>query len=134
MIWNPADIVPGHLLTVIILSCTATVFLIALFVLILIKANKNKKARLSVVQKVLFKTKFNFEVCPKESEHTRYFVKATYRCFDYFITYYLLVNREKDYLKVAKQEIIRLIKDDTLCIHTLKIISYKEFKQQYETC
>ena len=134
MIWNPSDIVPGHLLTITILSITAIALLIALLIIILIRTNKAKKAHCSIVQKVLLNTKFNYEVCVKESDQKHYFIKVTYRCFDYFITYHLYVDRNKDYLKNAKDKVNKLIKNDTLCIYTLKIISYKEFKQQYEAC
>lgn len=97
------------------------------------KKKKEYVSKYPEVQKVLLNTDFKFSLLEKKSDRFHQFVKVTYTCFTTKINYYFYISRSNDYLKMAKKEINKLIVNDALCIHTLKIIPLKEFRN-YATC
>lgn len=128
MNWNPVDFIPGHLLAVIILGIIFGVLLITLITLVIVEVRKGGRVS-NYVNNLLLKTDFIYELCAKESNQFHDFVKITYKCLDYYITYHFYIPKSDDYLAAAKKEVKRLIRNGTLCDYTLTIISKKEFEE-----
>lgn len=133
MNWNPEDIVPGHLLTVIILACVVGALLITLLVIVIIKLRKRKFASYRPIQELLYQTKFKYVISYKDSDKNHYFIKVTYYFLDCFITYCIYVPKRNDYLTLAKKTIKNDIANYKLCGYTIKILKSQGMKQ-YATC
>lgn len=136
MSWD--DIIPGQLWLVTILGLVVLILLVLLFLVIYFKfiRKKVKAAKLAkkyaskypLVQQALYRAKFKYTLVASKSDKYNLCVKVTYECLDTVITYHIFVPRGGDYLTLAKRQIKELIRNDTLCIYTLKIVPYQEFK------